>query len=150
VSNVESVRNVFKQVFTDYPAPPTVVVNAAGITRDNFMLKMSVLDFEAVFDVNVKVRHTLKCYVSFFFHTIIKSCYIYHKGTFLVTQTICKELVEKNLSGSIVNIGSIVSQRGNKGQCNYAASKAAVEIFSKSVALEMARSVKNLLNIMLI
>jgi 17beta-estradiol 17-dehydrogenase/3alpha(17beta)-hydroxysteroid dehydrogenase (NAD+) len=114
VSNVESVRNVFKQVFTDYPAPPTVVVNAAGITRDNFMLKMSVLDFEAVFDVNVK-------------------------GTFLVTQTICKELVEKNLSGSIVNIGSIVSQRGNKGQCNYAASKAAVEVFSKSVALEMAR-----------
>lgn len=49
--------------------------------------------------------------------------------------------MEKDLSGSIVNIGSIVSQRGNKGQCNYAASKAAVEIFSKTVALEMARFV---------
>lgn len=50
--------------------------------------------------------------------------------------------MEKNLSGSIVNIGSIVAQRGNKGQCNYSASKAAVELFSKTVALEMARFVK--------
>ncbi|KAE9527668.1 hypothetical protein AGLY_012741 [Aphis glycines] len=114
VSDVESVSSVFKQVFKDYSAPPTVVVNAAGITRDNFMLKMSLQDFESVFNVNVK-------------------------GTFLVTQTICKALVEKNLSGSIVNIGSIVAQRGNKGQCNYSASKAAVELFSKTVALEMAR-----------
>jgi len=114
VSDVESVTKTLKQVFTDYSAPPTVVVNAAGITRDNFMLKMSVQDFESVFNVNVK-------------------------GTFLITQTICKELVEKNLPGSIVNIGSIVAQRGNKGQCNYSASKAAVEIFSKTVALEMAR-----------
>lgn len=69
--------------------------------------------------------------------------FLYWKGTFLVTQTVCKELVEKNLPGSIVNIGSIVAQRGNKGQCNYAASKAAVEVFSKTVALEMAWSVKN-------
>lgn len=114
VSDVESVTSVLKQVFTDYSAPPTVVVNAAGITRDNFMLKMSVQDFESVFNVNVK-------------------------GTFLITQTICKELVEKNLPGSIVNIGSIVAQRGNIGQCNYSASKAAVEVFSKTVALEMAR-----------
>lgn len=114
MSDVESVSSVFKQVFKDYSVPPTVVVNAAGITRDNFMLKMSLQDFENVFNVNVK-------------------------GTFLVTQTICKALVEKNLSGSIVNIGSIVAQRGNKGQCNYSASKAAVEVFSKTVALEMAR-----------
>ncbi|XP_022183228.1 estradiol 17-beta-dehydrogenase 8-like [Myzus persicae] len=114
VSDAESVTSVLKQVFTDYSAPPTVVVNAAGITRDNFMLKMSVQDFESVFNVNVK-------------------------GTFLITQTICKELVEKNLPGSIVNIGSIVAQRGNIGQCNYSASKAAVEVFSKTVALEMAK-----------
>ncbi|XP_060868730.1 estradiol 17-beta-dehydrogenase 8 [Metopolophium dirhodum] len=114
VSDAESVTSVLKQVFTDYSAPPTVVVNAAGITRDNFMLKMSVQDFESVFNVNVK-------------------------GTFLITQTICRELVEKNLPGSIVNIGSIVAQRGNIGQCNYSASKAAVEVFSKTVALEMAK-----------
>ncbi|KAL5243785.1 hypothetical protein ACI65C_011195 [Semiaphis heraclei] len=116
VSNAESVTSVLKQVFTDYSGPPTVVVNAAGITRDNFMLKMSEQDFDSVFNVNVK-------------------------GTFLITQTICKELVEKNLPGSIVNIGSIVAQRGNIGQCNYSASKAAVEVFSKTIALEMAKFV---------
>jgi len=114
VSNVESVRSVLKQVYTDYSAPPTVVVNAAGILRDNFLLKMSVEDFDSVFNVNVK-------------------------GTFLVTQTVCNELVERKLPGSIINIGSIVGLRGNKGQCNYAASKAAVEVFSKTVALEMAK-----------
>jgi len=72
----------------------------------------------------------------------IKIVSYYLKGTFLITQTICRELVEKNLSGSIVNIGSIVAQRGNIGQCNYSASKAAVEVFSKTVALEMAKLVK--------
>ncbi|KAL4119659.1 hypothetical protein QTP88_012453 [Uroleucon formosanum] len=114
VSDAESVTSVLKQVFKDYSVPPTIVVNAAGITRDNFMLKMSLQDFESVFNVNIK-------------------------GTFLITQTICRELVEKNLPGSIVNIGSIVAQRGNIGQCNYSASKAAVEVFSKTIALEMAK-----------
>lgn len=52
---MDSVSSVLKQVFTDYSGPPTVVVNAAGITRDNFLLKMSVQDFEGVFNVNVKV-----------------------------------------------------------------------------------------------
>lgn len=55
VTDVESVSCVFKQILTDYSAPPTILVNAAGITRDNFMLKMSVQDFESVFNVNVKV-----------------------------------------------------------------------------------------------
>lgn len=55
VSDEESVNNVLKQVFTDYSSPPNVVVNAAGITRDNFLLKMSLQDFESVFNVNVKV-----------------------------------------------------------------------------------------------
>jgi len=72
----------------------------------------------------------------------IVSLYYYLKGTFLITQTICRELVEKNLPGSIINIGSIVAQRGNIGQCNYSASKAAVEVFSKTVALEMAKLVQ--------
>lgn len=72
-------------------------------------------------------------------HNNLRIALFFWKGTFLVTQTICKELVEKNLSGSIINIGSVVSQRGNKGQCNYSASKAAVEVFSKTVALEMAK-----------
>jgi len=60
VSDAESVTSVLKQVLTDYSAPPTVVVNAAGITRDNFMLKMSVQDFESVFNINVKVIEQYK------------------------------------------------------------------------------------------
>lgn len=56
---MESVNSVLKQVFTDYPHPPTVVVNAAGITRDNFLLKMSVQDFESVFNVNMKVGNKI-------------------------------------------------------------------------------------------
>lgn len=62
VSDVESVSTVLKQVFTDYSGPPTIVVNAAGITRDNFLLKMSVQDFESVFNVNVKVGCTFQLY----------------------------------------------------------------------------------------
>ncbi|XP_050542221.1 (3R)-3-hydroxyacyl-CoA dehydrogenase isoform X2 [Daktulosphaira vitifoliae] len=114
ICDTDSVNNVIQQICSHYLAPPTILVNAAGITRDNFLLKMSVQDFERVFEVNMK-------------------------GTFVVTQAVCKQLVEKNLSGSIVNIGSIVSQKGNIGQCNYSASKAAVEVFSKTVALEMAK-----------
>ncbi|XP_016658848.1 estradiol 17-beta-dehydrogenase 8-like isoform X3 [Acyrthosiphon pisum] len=124
VSNAESVTNVLKQVFTDYSAPPTVVVNAAGITRDNFMLKMSVQDFESVFNVNVKVIEQYKE-----INVLNSIFYVY----------LPIELVEKHLPGSIVNIGSIVAQRGNIGQSNYSASKAAVEVFSKTVALEMAK-----------
>ncbi|XP_016658847.1 estradiol 17-beta-dehydrogenase 8-like isoform X1 [Acyrthosiphon pisum] len=127
VSNAESVTNVLKQVFTDYSAPPTVVVNAAGITRDNFMLKMSVQDFESVFNVNVKVIEQYKE-----INVLNSIFYVY----------LPIELVEKHLPGSIVNIGSIVAQRGNIGQSNYSASKAAVEVFSKTVALEMAKLVQ--------
>ena len=70
VTDVESVSNVLKQVFSDYSAPPTVVVNAAGITRDNFMLKMSVQDFDSVFNVNVKVRASV-----IYKNAIEHSCY---------------------------------------------------------------------------
>lgn len=61
------------------------------------------------------------------------------QGTFLVTQKACQLLVDAGKPGSIVNISSIVGKRGNRGQCNYSASKAGVEAFSKSVAMEMAR-----------
>lgn len=56
MTDAGSVTSVLQRVFTDYSAPPTVLVNTAGITRDNFMLKMSVEDFDSVFNVNVKVK----------------------------------------------------------------------------------------------
>ncbi len=61
------------------------------------------------------------------------------QGTFLVTQKACQLLIDAGVPGSIVNISSIVAKRGNRGQCNYAASKAGVETFSKCVAMEMAK-----------
>ena len=88
------------------------LVNNAGITKDQLLLRMKVEDFDKVIHTNLR-------------------------GTFLVTQKLLKPFL-KNKGGSIVNITSIVGQTGNPGQANYSASKAGVEAFSRSTALEIA------------
>ncbi len=88
------------------------VVNNAGITRDQLLLRMKTEDFDAVIQTNLR-------------------------GTFLVTKAFLKPLV-KARKGSIVNVTSVIGQTGNAGQANYAASKAGTEAFSKSTALEVA------------
>ncbi|KAI5745232.1 hypothetical protein M8J76_009389 [Diaphorina citri] len=113
VSNTSTISTAMSAIKEKFSRPPNVLVNCAGITRDNWFLKLTEKDFQQVFDVNLK-------------------------GTFLVSQAVCKELVETKSSGSIINIGSIVGQMGNMGQSNYAATKAGVEAFTKSVAMEMA------------
>ena len=88
-----------------------VLINNAGITKDNLLLRMSEADWSTVLDVNLKSA----------FNTV--------KGalpTFL-----------KQRSGSIINISSVVGMRGNVGQSNYAASKAGIIGFTKSIALEL-------------
>lgn len=87
------------------------LVNNAGITKDQLLLRMKTEDFESVLDVNLK-------------------------GTFLCTRIAVKHMM-KARSGSIVNITSVIGQTGNPGQCNYAASKAGTEAFSKSIAQEV-------------
>ncbi|XP_065206525.1 estradiol 17-beta-dehydrogenase 8 [Planococcus citri] len=114
VSNGKDVSSTFNNIMENYYTPPSIVVNAAGIIKDNFLLNLTEEDFDKVIDVNLK-------------------------GTFLVTQKACKLLVDAGKPGSIINISSIVGKKGNRGQCNYASSKAAVETFSKCVAMEMAR-----------
>nr|ABM55596.1 putative hydroxysteroid (17-beta) dehydrogenase 8 [Maconellicoccus hirsutus] len=114
VSNGKEVNDAFNNIIENYHTPPSIIVNAAGIIRDNFLLNLTEEDFDKVLNVNLK-------------------------GTFLITQKACQHLVDAGKPGSIVNISSIVGKRGNRGQCNYASSKAAVETFSKSVAQEMAR-----------
>jgi len=89
-----------------------VLVNNAGITRDNLMLRMSDEEFDAVIDVNLK-------------------------GVFYVTKAVSK-LMFKKRSGKIVNITSIAGVTGNVGQVNYAASKAGVIGLTKTVAKELA------------
>ena len=93
------------------------LVNNAGVTRDQLLLRMKTEDFMAVLETNLK-------------------------GTFLCTRAAAKMML-KARKGSIVNITSVVGEMGNAGQANYAASKAGTEGFSKSVAQEIAsRSIR--------
>nr|CAD7598389.1 unnamed protein product [Timema genevievae] len=113
VSRSEEVYSVVKSAIEHFSVPPSIVVNCAGITRDNFLLKLDEDSFQQVIDVNLK-------------------------GTFLVTQTIARALVEANITGaSVINLASIVGRTGNIGQCSYAASKAGIEAFTKTTAKEL-------------
>ena len=89
-----------------------VLVNNAGITRDNLMMRMSEEDFDAVLNTNLK-------------------------GAFHCMKAACRPMM-KQRSGRIVNVSSIVGVRGNAGQANYAASKAGLIGMSKSLAKELA------------
>lgn len=88
-----------------------ILINNAGITKDNLLMRMSEEDFDNVMDVNLK-------------------------SVFNMTKAIQKTML-KNRNGVIINISSVVGVKGNAGQTNYAASKAGVIGFSKSVALEL-------------
>uniref|UniRef100_A0A8C5S9B3 (3R)-3-hydroxyacyl-CoA dehydrogenase n=1 Tax=Laticauda laticaudata TaxID=8630 RepID=A0A8C5S9B3_LATLA len=115
VSCAESVAELLRGLRARFSRPPTVCVNCAGVTRDEFLLRQSEAAFEAVLSVNLK-------------------------GAFLVTQAVAKALVESGVSGgSIVHLGSVVGKVGNLGQVNYAASKAGVEALAKTAAKELAR-----------
>jgi len=89
-----------------------ILVNNAGITRDNLIMRMKEEDFDKVIDTNLK-------------------------GTFNVTKNVIPYMMKKR-SGKIVNISSVVGVSGNAGQCNYAASKAGIIGFTKSIAKELA------------
>ena len=88
-----------------------VLINNAGITKDNLLMRMSEQDFDAVIDVNLK-------------------------SVFNMTKAIQKSFLKQRF-GSIINMSSVVGVKGNAGQTNYAASKAGVIGFTKSVALEL-------------
>jgi len=89
-----------------------VLVNNAGITKDNLLIRLTENDFREVIDVNLI-------------------------GTFLMTKEVIPHMLRRR-SGSIINISSIVGIFGNKGQTNYSASKAGIIGFSKSLAKEVA------------
>lgn len=88
-----------------------VLVNNAGITKDNLLLRMSEADWDAVLETN------------------LKSVFNYCKASY--------RQVMKQRSGSIINVSSVVGVMGNAGQANYAASKAGIIGFSKSLAKEL-------------
>lgn len=111
VSSEESVNEAMEQITARWPQIDGLV-NNAGITKDQLLLRMKTEDFDAVLATNLR-------------------------GTFLMTKALTK-IMMKARKGSIVNITSVIGQTGNAGQANYAASKAGTEAFSKSVALEIA------------
>jgi|UniRef100_A0A7V3UZ54 3-oxoacyl-[acyl-carrier protein] reductase len=89
-----------------------ILVNNAGITRDNLLLRMSDEDFDRVLAVNLK-------------------------GAFNLTRSCCRTMMKARW-GRIINISSVIGQMGNAGQANYAAAKAGLIGFTKSVAKELA------------
>ena len=92
--------------------PPDILVNNAGITRDNLLLRLGDEDWERVLDVNLS-------------------------GAFYLTRRVARGMMKRR-EGRIVNIASVVGLTGNRGQANYAASKAGLIGFTKSVAQELA------------
>jgi 3-oxoacyl-[acyl-carrier protein] reductase len=92
--------------------PIDILVNNAGLTRDNILLRLTEADWDVVLDANLK-------------------------GAFHTTRAVIKGMMKRR-AGRIVNIASIVGLTGNKGQANYAASKAGLIGFTKSVAKEYA------------
>jgi 3-oxoacyl-[acyl-carrier protein] reductase len=92
--------------------PTTLLVNNAGLTRDNILLRLSDEDWDAVLDANLK-------------------------GAFHTTRAVIRGMMKRR-AGRIVNVSSIVGLTGNKGQSNYAASKAGLIGFTKSIAKEYA------------
>jgi 3-oxoacyl-[acyl-carrier protein] reductase len=88
-----------------------ILINNAGITKDNLLMRMSEEDFDAVMNINLK-------------------------SVFNMTKAVQKVML-KNRKGSIVNMSSVVGVKGNAGQANYAASKAGMIGFTKSIALEL-------------
>jgi len=89
-----------------------VLVNNAGVTRDGLLMRMSDADWDTVLGTNLK-------------------------GAFLFTKALARSFI-KQRSGRIINVSSVVGLIGNAGQCNYAASKAGLIGFTKSVAREVA------------
>ncbi len=111
VTNKDQIQNLVKTAIEKF-GHIDVLVNNAGITRDGLLMRMKEEDFDKVIEINLK-------------------------GTFLVTKEVVPYMMKKR-EGSIINISSVVGVVGNAGQSNYAASKAGIIGFTKSVAKELA------------
>lgn len=111
VASREDVEALVKGVNEAF-GPVEVLVNNAGVTRDNLLMRMKDAEFNEVMDTNLK-------------------------GTYLCTRSVLRGMVRARW-GRIVNVSSVVGLLGNAGQANYAASKAGIIGFTKSVAREVA------------
>lgn len=111
VADAEAVDSLVKQTIETY-GKVDILVNNAGITRDTLLMRMKDEDWDAVMNTNLK-------------------------GIFYCTKAVTKSMM-KQRSGKIINMTSVVGLMGNAGQANYAAAKAGVIGFTKSMAKELA------------
>lgn len=109
-ASYEEAETLVAQVLEDFGGVD-ILINNAGITMDNLLMRMSEADFDKVIEVNLK-------------------------SVFNMTKAIQRTFL-KQRHGSIINMSSVVGVKGNAGQANYAASKAGMIGFTKSVALEL-------------
>ena len=111
VADHEAVQKIGAQILEDF-GKIDILVNNAGLTRDGLAMRMSVEDWDTVINTNLR-------------------------GAFSFTQAIMRAMI-KQRSGRIINITSVIGLIGNAGQANYAASKAGLIGFTKSLARELA------------
>jgi 3-oxoacyl-[acyl-carrier protein] reductase len=110
VNNLEQVESVLKQVAEQF-GDVSILVNNAGITRDTLLMRMKDEDWDAVISTNLK-------------------------SVFRMSQAVLRPMMKARV-GRIVNISSVVGHMGNAGQTNYAAAKAGMTGFTKSLAAEV-------------
>lgn len=110
IADEQSVEALVERL-ADSPGMPSVLVNNAGVTRDNLLLRMSAADWQTVIDTNLT-------------------------GLYRVTRPLLRSMIRARW-GRIISLSSVVARMGNPGQANYVASKAAVEGFTRALALEV-------------
>ena len=113
ISKHDDIEKFIEETIDILGGNPDILINNAGITRDNLSLRMSKKEWDEVLNLNLT-------------------------STFLLCKFALKKMI-KNKFGKIVNVTSVVGHTGNVGQANYAASKSGIIGFSKSLALEYAK-----------
>lgn len=112
VNDPSTIDSVLKEIADKTGAAPSILINNAGITRDNLLMRMSEDEWDAIMETNLK-------------------------SVYRMTKACLRPMV-KARKGRVISVGSVVGAIGNAGQVNYAAAKAGIMGFSKSLAREVA------------